>query len=56
MLLSLAVIVGLILVFLLLVPRPNRIPERAIDVSAAATAARAELGFSPADPELPRVT
>jgi Protein of unknown function (DUF4245) len=53
MLISLAVIVGLILVFLLLVPRPNRIPERTIDVTAAAGAARSELGFAPADPQLP---
>jgi len=53
MLLSMAVIVGLILVFLLLVPRPNKIPERTLDVSAAAQAATTELGFAPADPALP---
>jgi hypothetical protein len=53
MLLSMAVIVGLVLALLLLVPRPNKIPERTLDVAAAAGAARAELGFSPADPALP---
>jgi hypothetical protein len=53
MLVSLAVIVGLILVFLLLVPRPNQIPERTLDVSAAAQNSAAELGFAPADPSLP---
>jgi hypothetical protein len=53
MLLSMAVIVGLIVVFLLLVPRPNKIPERSLDVSAAADVARSELGFVPADPSLP---
>jgi hypothetical protein len=53
MVLSMAVIVGLILVFLLLVPRPNKIPERTLDVPAAARNATAELGFSPADPSLP---
>jgi hypothetical protein len=53
MLLSMAVIVGLILVFLLLVPRPNQIPERSLDVTAAARNSAAELGFAPADPSLP---
>jgi hypothetical protein len=53
MLLSMAVIVGLILVFLLLVPRPNKIVERSLDVPAAAQASAAELGFTPADPTLP---
>ena len=53
MILSMAVIVGLILVFLLLVPRPNKIPERTLDVPAAATAAVTELGFTPAVPTLP---
>jgi hypothetical protein len=53
MLLSMAVIVGLILVFLLLVPRPNKIPERTLDVPAAARASAAELGFAPANPTLP---
>jgi hypothetical protein len=50
MLLSMAVIVGLALVFVLLVPRPNRIPERTLDVTAAARASASELGFSPANP------
>jgi hypothetical protein len=53
MLISMAVIVGLILIFLLLVPRPNKIPERTLDVPAAAQNATSELGFSPAVPSLP---
>ncbi len=53
MLVSMAVIVGLILVFLLLVPRPNTIPQRTLDVPAAARAATTDLGFAPADPALP---
>jgi hypothetical protein len=53
MLVSMAVIVGLVVVLLLLVPRPNRIPERTLDVTAAVTAARAKLGFTPANPILP---
>lgn len=53
MLISMAVIVGLILVFVLLVPRPNQIPARTLDVTAAAAAATEELGFAPADPTLP---
>jgi hypothetical protein len=53
MLLSIGAIVALILVFLLLVPRPNKIPQRTVDVTAAARGATAELGFDPADPALP---
>jgi hypothetical protein len=53
MLLSLAVIVGLVTALLLLVPRPNRIPVRSLDVAAAAGASKAELGFAPANPSLP---
>lgn len=53
MLLSLAVIVGLVGVLLLLVPTPSAIPVRSIDVGAAAAANRAQLGFAPADPTLP---
>ncbi|HST86528.1 MAG TPA: DUF4245 family protein [Kineosporiaceae bacterium] len=53
MLLSMAVIVGLVLVFLLLIPRPNKIPERTLDVPAAAAAGTAALGFRPAVPALP---
>jgi hypothetical protein len=53
MLISMAVVVGLIAVFLLLVPRPNKLPERSLDVTAAARNAEAELGFAPADPSLP---
>jgi len=48
-----AVIIGLILVFLLLVPRPNKIPERTLDVTAAARNAVSALGFTPANPTLP---
>lgn len=53
MLISMAVIVGLIAVFLLLVPRPSTIPQRTLDVPAAARNAVADLGFTPADPSLP---
>jgi hypothetical protein len=53
MLLSMAVIVGLVLVLLLIVPRPNKIPERTLDVASAASAAQSQLGFAPADPVLP---
>jgi hypothetical protein len=53
MLLSMAVIVGLVLVLLLIVPRPNKIPERTLDVASAASAAQSELGFAPANPVLP---
>lgn len=53
MLLSLAVIVGLVALLLVLVPRPNKIPQRAVDVTAAVAGASAELGFTPADPDLP---
>ena len=53
MLISMAVIIGLVLALLLLVPRPNKIPERTLDVTAAAVAARAQLGFAPANPVLP---
>jgi uncharacterized protein DUF4245 len=53
MLLSMAVIVGLVVILLLLVPRPNQIPERSLDVPAAAAKAAGELGFAPADPVLP---
>ena len=53
MLISMAVIVGIVVALLLLVPRPNQIPTRSLDVTAAALAARAELGFAPADPQLP---
>jgi hypothetical protein len=53
MVISMAVIVGIVVVLLLLVPRPNQIPERSLDVPAAASGARSELGFAPADPSLP---
>ena len=50
----LAFIVGLVLALLLLVPRPNKIPVRSLDLAAAAGQARAELGFAPANPTMPR--
>jgi hypothetical protein len=53
MLLSMAVIVGLVVALLLLVPRPDQIPERTLDVTAAASAAQTRLGFAPANPRLP---
>lgn len=53
MLLSLAVIVGLVFALTLLVPRPNKIPERSLDVAAAASASQAKLGFAPANPIMP---
>ncbi|MCD5315273.1 DUF4245 domain-containing protein [Kineosporia babensis] len=52
MLISMAVIVGIVLVLLLLVPRPNEIPARAINPNAAATGASDELGFTPVVPVL----
>ncbi len=52
MLISMAVIVGIVLVLLLLVPRPNEIPTRAINPQAAATGSAAQLGFTPAVPVL----
>jgi Protein of unknown function (DUF4245) len=50
MLRSMLVIVGIVVVLLLLVPRPNRIPQRTLDVPSAASAAAAELGFAPSVP------
>ncbi|GLY14709.1 DUF4245 domain-containing protein [Kineosporia rhizophila] len=52
MLLSMAVIVGIVLVLLLLVPRPNEVPTRSIDPASAAVGAQADLGFTPVVPEL----
>jgi Protein of unknown function (DUF4245) len=43
----------LVLALLLLVPTPNKIPVRTLDVTAAAGQAQAELGFAPANPSLP---
>jgi hypothetical protein len=50
MVLSMAVIVGLVLAFLLLVPRPNQIPARTLDVAAAAQRSASDLGFRPSVP------
>jgi hypothetical protein len=53
MLISMAVIVGIVLVLLLLVPRPNQVPVRSLDVGSAAEAAQPQVGFAPANPKLP---
>jgi hypothetical protein len=50
---SMLVILALVGLLLLIVPRPNKIPERSIDVPAAAQASAAQLGFAPAAPQLP---
>lgn len=50
MILSMLVIVGIVGLLLLLVPRPNAIPERTLDVASAARAAQPQLGFAPAVP------
>lgn len=50
MVISMAVIVGIVCVFLLLVPRPNQIPTRDIDVASAVLGAKTELGFTPVNP------
>ena len=47
---SMAVIVGIAVVILLLVPRPDALPVRSIDVASSATELRPELGFAPAVP------
>lgn len=51
MVFSLAVIVGIAMVILLLVPRPDTIPTRSIDVASAAGELESELGFTPAVPQ-----
>ncbi|MBT0770471.1 DUF4245 domain-containing protein [Kineosporia sp. J2-2] len=53
MLISMAVIVGIVLLLLLIVPRPNKVPEHNIDVSSAALGAKGTLGFDPVNPDLP---
>lgn len=45
------VVVGVALVIVALVPRPNAQPIRSVDVAAAARAAAARLGFDPAVPQ-----
>jgi hypothetical protein len=50
MVISMLVIVGVVAAFLLLVPRPNSMPTRTIDVPSAAAGAAAQLGFTPAYP------
>ncbi len=53
MLISMTVIVGIVLVLLLIVPRPNKIPTRDIDVASAAQGAQSTLGFTPVNPDVP---
>ena len=53
MMISMAVIVGLVVALLLLVPRPNMIPVRSLDVASAVSAGQTELGFIPVNPTLP---
>jgi hypothetical protein len=51
MLRSMLVIIAIVGLLLLIVPRPNRIPQRTLDVPAAAAAAAADLGFTPSVPK-----
>ncbi|MCD5352248.1 DUF4245 domain-containing protein [Kineosporia mesophila] len=54
MIISMAVIVGIVLVLLLLVPRPNQIPTRDINVASAALGAQPSVGFTPVQPDVPQ--
>ena len=47
---SMAVIVGIVALLVLIVPRPNSVPQPTVDVAAAATGAEQRLGFTPAVP------
>jgi hypothetical protein len=47
---SMAVIVGIAALLVFLVPRPNRVPERPIDLGSAVSTAQTQLGFRPAAP------
>jgi hypothetical protein len=51
MVVSMIVIVAVVGVYLLLVPRPNSVPTRTIDVASAASGASAQLGFTPSYPK-----
>lgn len=51
MLISMTVIVGIVCLFLLIVPRPNQVQTRDIDVASAVLGATADLGFTPVNPE-----
>ncbi|GAB6900873.1 hypothetical protein JCM9957A_39630 [Kineosporia succinea] len=53
MLISMAVIVGIVLLLLLLVPRPNGLPTHDVNVSSAALGAGPSVGFAPSQPDLP---
>lgn len=48
-----SVIVGIVLLLLLIIPRPNQVPTRDINVDSAAVGAAGRLGFDPASPDLP---
>jgi Protein of unknown function (DUF4245) len=51
MVLSMLAVLALVLFFVLLVPRPNAQPTRAVDVAAAARNAAGQLSFPPAVPQ-----
>jgi Protein of unknown function (DUF4245) len=51
MLRSMLVIVAVVGVLLLIVPRPNKVPTRSLDVAAAASAAQAQVGLVPSVPK-----
>jgi hypothetical protein len=51
MLLSMLAVLGIVLVIVLLVPRPNAQPIRAVDVASAAQNAAGRLSFAPAVPQ-----
>ncbi len=48
--LTLLVVVGFVLAFVALVPRPSTIPQPVVDVAAAAAGTQDELGFPPSVP------
>jgi hypothetical protein len=50
---SMLVIVGIVVVIVLVVPRPSQTPQRAIDVATVARGAALRLSFAPAVPRVP---
>ena len=48
---SMLVILAVVGVLLLIVPRPNKVPTPSVDVSAAASIARSQVGFTPLVPK-----
>ena len=50
MVISMLVVVGIVGLLLLIVPRPNQLPERTLDVPSAASAAQSQVGFVPSVP------